>query len=478
MQLCFFLKLPLLAVKTFLHIRKYKLDISPITYSFYNKALIETDNWPTFDQDKWGKIRLIWLVVGKFRQNLRIKAERELKAKAKNDMKFKRKKIKKKLKNSKILVDDNATPNFRQNKLDMRNLDKKPENLIFKSPKINQKYCSVIFLDSAGLIFSKQKHQDKLNINRKFLSISSNLDKLNIRIDFKNENSNQIRDPLGALLNDSVKKKVVLSTENEDVKKRLFDYRPFENKTVFYDQIKDSTNNQNISYDSELYSDDDYDGSSEQDLPSNESIDFESGSDFEVDSDHFNLKNDQECDKLSQSKISLDLRNSCITPKQNSNNGFVTPFFSGFVKKLENSIELSGSKLKTACQIVTDKSMEFKDALISSSSQNEIASKVRSFSSYNFKTKQYINHFVKSTSNFSIKKNSVNESYNNNNDRNDRANGFKKMHEMFNLEPLLTDEKFESKNLSWWKIDQKLNHFCDLKSRIRLLDVQMSTCNL
>lgn len=478
MQLCFLHKFPLLAVKIFFHIRKYKLDISPITYSFYNKALIETDNWPTFDQDKWGKFRLIWLVVCKFRQNLKIKTERELKAKAKKENKLKRKKSKKNLKNSKpqVIADKNRA-NFRQNKLDMRNLDKKPENPILKSQKIDKKYNSVFLLNSAGLIFSEQKLQDNINSNRKFLSFSNDLDKLNLKISFENEISH-LSDPLGALLSDSIKEKgsTKLSSQNEDVKKRLFDYKPFENKKNI-----DSHCNQDISYDSDLQSDDNYDGSSEQDLNSDKSIDFESGSDFEVDSDHFNLKNRQESDKLSQSKISSDSRNSCITPKQNSNNGFVnprlTPFFSGFMKKLENSIELSGSKLKTACQLVQDKSMEFKDALISSSSQNEIASTVRSLSSYNIKTKQYINQFVKSTSNFSMKKNSANESLNKNDDRNDRVNGFEKMHVLFNLEPLITDEQFESKSLAWWKINPKLNHLCDSKAKKRLLDVQMSTCN-
>jgi hypothetical protein len=38
MKLCELYKFPTLAVKTFLHMRKYKIDITPITYSYYNRV--------------------------------------------------------------------------------------------------------------------------------------------------------------------------------------------------------------------------------------------------------------------------------------------------------------------------------------------------------------------------------------------------------------------------------------------------------
>jgi hypothetical protein len=57
--------------------RKFKIELTPITYSFYNKALIDVESWPTFQQDRWAKVRAIFLVISQFKQNLKIKANRE-----------------------------------------------------------------------------------------------------------------------------------------------------------------------------------------------------------------------------------------------------------------------------------------------------------------------------------------------------------------------------------------------------------------
>lgn len=77
MQLCLFYKQPTLAVKTFLHMKMHRIELTPVTYSYYNMALIDPSNWPDFQQDRWAKVRLIWQVIAKFRQNLRVKRERE-----------------------------------------------------------------------------------------------------------------------------------------------------------------------------------------------------------------------------------------------------------------------------------------------------------------------------------------------------------------------------------------------------------------
>lgn len=487
MQLCFLYKFPLLAVRTFLHIKKYKLDISPITYSFYNKALIETDNWPTFDQDKWAKIRLTWLVICKFRQNLRIKNQREQKINSKIQSKKPRKKSGKFAKATKVSImakiDQNSSTKF---KLDMQNLDKKPDTIISKNQtreKTNEPL--LLFSNATGLLFSyveqKELSNSKEKLEKKNLSIPNDLDKLNINKKKINYN-NKTLDPLSALINDLGKEKLQekVNNENEDVKKRLFGYKPFENKSDFiYEKKNNSSNDQDVSYDSDQYSDDMYDDSDEQDYYEDESIHYEGESDVEVDGAHFNSNSREGSDKLSQSKINFNSKNTSQTPEPKKNTGFLnagfSPFLSGFAKKIENSLELSGSKLKSAYQLVTDKSSEFKDALISKSNQNEIASKVRSFSAYNLKTKNYLSNIVKSTSSFSFK---GNESLNGKGDNSEKLNSFEKMQEMFNLEPLLTDEKYEAKSLDWWKINPKLNHFYDPKANLRLLDVQMSTCNL
>ena len=77
MQLCFFYKQPTLAVKTFLHMKLHRIELTPITYSYYNMALIDPSNWPDFQQDRWAKVRLIWQVIARFKQNLTLKRERE-----------------------------------------------------------------------------------------------------------------------------------------------------------------------------------------------------------------------------------------------------------------------------------------------------------------------------------------------------------------------------------------------------------------
>jgi hypothetical protein len=77
MQLCMTHNFPKLARKTLLHMRKHQINISPITYSYYNKAILETSNWPTLQQDRWANLRFTWLVLCAFKQNLAIKAEKE-----------------------------------------------------------------------------------------------------------------------------------------------------------------------------------------------------------------------------------------------------------------------------------------------------------------------------------------------------------------------------------------------------------------
>ncbi len=77
MKLCETYKYPTLATRIYLHMRKNKIEISAITYSYYNIAVVDPTNWPDFDKDRWAKLRLTWLVVSKFKENLRIKKQRE-----------------------------------------------------------------------------------------------------------------------------------------------------------------------------------------------------------------------------------------------------------------------------------------------------------------------------------------------------------------------------------------------------------------
>lgn len=40
-------------------------------------ALIDPSNWPSFEQDRWAKVRLTWNVICRFKNCLRLKRERE-----------------------------------------------------------------------------------------------------------------------------------------------------------------------------------------------------------------------------------------------------------------------------------------------------------------------------------------------------------------------------------------------------------------
>lgn len=75
MQLCLVYKLPTVAVKVLLHMRKYKIEINHITYSYYNKCIIE-GNWPSFEQDKWGKLRTMLNTIKIFKFNLKLRKQR------------------------------------------------------------------------------------------------------------------------------------------------------------------------------------------------------------------------------------------------------------------------------------------------------------------------------------------------------------------------------------------------------------------
>ncbi len=85
-------KLPTLAVKILLHMRKYKIEVDSITNSYYNKALIEGE-WPSFERDRWGKLRSIVNVIKCFKYTLELKKQRDdeaaksLKLKNKNQAK-------------------------------------------------------------------------------------------------------------------------------------------------------------------------------------------------------------------------------------------------------------------------------------------------------------------------------------------------------------------------------------------------------
>ena len=83
---------------------------------------------------------------------------------------------------------------------------------------------------------------------------------------------------------------------------------------------------------------------------------------------------------------------------KNKNSTFNTPNimtnkFSSFMKKMESSIEMN--KIKGVTKYLSDKSAEFKDVIMANAvsplNQQEITSKLKSFSNYQLNPAQYLN---------------------------------------------------------------------------------------
>lgn len=159
------------------------------------------------------------------------------------------------------------------------------------------------------------------------------------------------------------------------------------------------------------------------------------------------------------------------------------------MKKMENSIETSGSKLKGVRQFLTDKSIEIKDVIMSNTNQQDITSKLKSLSNYQIKTPDYLNGFVKSTSAFSVKLNNSqsNMSFNGltNGDRIKRSDtSLDKTNIDFtnslDLDSLPVDESFKPLSLNWWGINKSLDYLEGTlnESSEMLIDIQISSCNL
>ncbi|CAF0721231.1 unnamed protein product [Brachionus calyciflorus] len=518
MQLCLVYNFPTIAVRVYFHMKKYNIDISPITYSYYNKALIETTNWPSFDQDKWAKIRLMWQVISKFKENLKLRRERE--NRTKRTSKNLKKKRNSTLKSKKIINENfNVEPLIRH-QLDFRNLDSKPKSkhLVFVSPNL-AKFQNIdrkfdynehnFLLKSTGLVFISYqliKNENKRE-PRHLIKTSSLPENLNCTNITNKKDSNDIKsihnDPLGAFLNQEkkfVEKIEVEKNSKEDTKKRLFDYKPFEHKEIEKSDFifgKNESNNINTSYDSDVYSDD-YTDSDEDDYY-DESVAYEDDSDVEVDMP-FSSRSEGEghrkdFDSHSQSKNStkgftIDIENIVIssnntnktTPETNGSkkgsgffSNFSSPFLSPFnpktnnlLKRLEDSLETSASKLKEASQFITDKSLEMKDTFIP-----------KSITSYSLKTQQVFNNVVKSTSSFTFRQGSNQKNLNGtpNKSKIDNDINSKHVQDLFNLEPFPTDDTYKPLDFNFWAIDNRVNCSLENKARNCLIEVQMSTCN-
>lgn len=249
--------------------------------------MIESCNWPSFEQDKWARIRLTWLVVCRFRYNLKLKQEREklrLKQKhtksskqttgstnGKNKNRMQRSKTYKTIKNQqqqpnvrkKLSLDDDSqkqqqqTIQVRMLKNNHENNHAENEKAIFKQggsqnwQKFNKisrlivplDQYNLLCLDSCGIVqFGDVNVQKTVNQKKPVHVFKSLNDITSIEVNFLNEKSHKKasfmtpitkNDPLGAFndRNHSTHHKPHTTVEDNNIKKRLFDYKPFADTT-------------------------------------------------------------------------------------------------------------------------------------------------------------------------------------------------------------------------------------------------------
>ncbi len=306
MQLCLLYKLPTLAVRIFLLMRRHKIELTPITYSYYNKAIIEC--WSSFEQDRWAKLRLIWHVVYRFKKLLLIKKERERQKKKKSGKTLKRKKIlitnKKNtiihntsnltsnVSSSQLIMKQNLSQqNFKQisNKVEKEIQTENDANDSFKKLKyeirqtLRKKFTNklsvssikldlqdfnnnkCLYVNDIGLLFILSDKTIKTYLNdNKMIKINSdlNLDKLGTllkvtfvspkRITNKKDSTNSILTPITITHNDPLssfsqnQQQLNQKPDLDKVKKKLFDlvdYVPFSDSSTSLNQIKQSNSN-------------------------------------------------------------------------------------------------------------------------------------------------------------------------------------------------------------------------------------------
>jgi hypothetical protein len=259
--------------------RKFKIEMTPITYSYYNKTL--TEHWSPLEQDRWHQLKMILLVTAKFKQNLKLKQQRELlKKKAKKSGKRNKKRRSTKSahqhKHEHKIVDKQIdfplsfviAPQIEKSNGVSKRLESDTfEKVTFKS---SIKYENDFCFGSVGILIVHRKQSEyilknnivklkkKTNIFRSFdgdlllknenKKVAARKDteenKTEIAIESKNKTvSNQLSiDPLTALKNStptSSYNEINSKRPNElnEVRKRLFDYKPFADNQVKLDQV-------------------------------------------------------------------------------------------------------------------------------------------------------------------------------------------------------------------------------------------------
>ena len=178
----------------------------------------------------------------------------------------------------------------------------------------------------------------------------------------------------------------------------------------------------------------------------------------------------------------------------------------GFMRKFENSLETSSSKLRVVSRYLTDKSSEIKEVIMANTSQHDLKGKLKSISSYNLGVGvgvgtpgAYINTLVKSNTNVTELVSSAggggsdkaaNAASTNNNRRltpgdasiassqtslrSSHADTLASYLASADLETVLSDDSLAHLTLKWWSaLEEKSN----VANETLLVDVQMTSCN-
>jgi hypothetical protein len=242
-----------------------------------------------------------------------------------------------------------------------------------------------------------------------------------------------------------------------------------------------------------------------------------------------NINNNNNINNSNNSNLSLNEHNNeTYNNNSNNTNNFtspITPFLGSrvisFMRKMENSLETSGSKIKVMSKMITEKTQNIKEIIISNTNQPEsITSKLMSISSYNLSSPhQYINGLIKSNTNLnefvSNNNNLVNHARNNNLNNSsydvknltpsdsissqtslDRDNFLNAYINSSDLDMIQNDDSFKPLSIKWWcldKTDDYLNFFdfydenetnnnsieTDSLKKLNeaLIDIQISSCN-
>jgi hypothetical protein len=513
MQLCLLYKLPTVAVKTMLHMRKFKLELTPITYSFYNKALVDLDSWPTFQQDRWAKIRVMTQVIAQFKLNLKLKATRE-RLKAKKQRRNSNKMNKRKSSVAVVSLSSSlasASAHNKSNKSSEQVANGKSKDIdASKSEIISNKFSLDDEISDKRILTLKQNENSllinqigilMLNTNRikrsESMPVTNNQHRHHSihEIDLINKSKINIahllrsttktpqaptpttssskslvnsrstlfstpitkNDPLGAFAPSNAEIKPAAAVVV--VKKKLFG-EPFASDAfnpstmkIFNKKENESESDQESDYydsdDDEDTDDDDDEDDDDFAYEDSENEDFHRYNDNDTHGERTNSINSQK--PQSVESIDAHVKTPVKTWSKESNFITITPLLSS--TKVASFMNNSSSKIRGVGRFLNEKFANQQPQIES------LTSRLKSFSGYHLSTPQFlssINDFVKSSSNSSNLNENAENSHSASSETNtvETAESHHHHHHHLDLDPIVSlDDKFKPLKLEWWNME-------------------------